>query len=212
MLRATLHGDVRIMIPLVTGVEEMKEVRRFLEEEENKLNAEGIPYNPGYKLGVMIETPAAALCVQQLARYCDFFSIGTNDLIQYTLAVDRNNYRLARRFTPFHPALLEMFKRTADAGREAGVEVSVCGELAASPLGAYLLLGLGITTLSVAPAALPEIKKVIRSVPVWDARERVAMALDAPDSASVQRILREGLSEWLDLSLFSGRWNLSHPE
>jgi phosphotransferase system enzyme I (PtsI) len=212
MLRATRHGDIRIMIPLVTGVEELKEVRRILEEEEEKLHRDGIPYNAGYKLGVMIETPAAALSVRQLAQYCDFFSIGTNDLIQYTLAVDRNNYRLASRFTPFHPALLEMFKRTADAGREAGVEVSVCGELAASPTGAYLLLGLGITALSVAPSALPEIKKVIRSVPVSNARERVAEALEASDAATIQRILSKGLGEWVDLSLFSGRWNLSHPE
>ena len=160
----------------------------------------------------MIETPAAAISAPRLARYADFFSIGTNDLTQYTLAVDRNNSKLSSRFTPYHPAVLELLRRTADAGRGAGLEVSVCGELASSPLGAYLLLGLGITALSMAPTALPEIKKVIRTVPASHARETVARALDAPDAATVRDILSDGLGEWLDLSLFSGRWTVSEPE
>ncbi|NIP78206.1 MAG: phosphoenolpyruvate--protein phosphotransferase, partial [Gemmatimonadetes bacterium] len=211
LLRATVHGDVRIMVPLISALEEVQETRRILEEEEDRLRADGIPFNAGYKLGVMIETPAAALAAPELARYADFFSIGTNDLTQYTLAVDRNNARLAARFSPFHPAVLELMRRTAKAGRDAGLEVSVCGELASNPLGVYLLLGLGITVFSMAPTALPEIKKVVRTVPASDARERVAEALQAPDSATVQQILAEGISEWLDLSLFSGRWNLSRP-
>ncbi|MFP4622762.1 MAG: phosphoenolpyruvate--protein phosphotransferase [Gemmatimonadota bacterium] len=211
MLRATVHGDLRIMLPLITELDELKQARVILEEEEDRLNADGIPFNPGYKVGVMIETPAAALSAAQLARYADFFSIGSNDLTQYTLAVDRNNAKLAPRFSPYHPALLEMFRRTADAGRAAGLEVSVCGELAASPLGIYLLLGLGITAFSMAPAALPEIKKVIRSVSASHARERVAEALEAPDSGTVREILTSGLGEWVDLSLYAGRWNLSRP-
>jgi phosphotransferase system enzyme I (PtsI) len=212
MLRATIHGDLRIMLPLINDLSELRETRRILEDEEDRLNADGIPFNPGYKLGVMIETPAAALSAPRLARYADFFSIGTNDLTQYTLAVDRNNSKLSNRFTPYHPAVLEMLRRTADAGRGAGLEVSVCGELASSPLGAYLLLGLGITALSMAPTALPEIKKVIRTVPASHARETVARALNAPDAETVRDILREGLGEWLDLSLFSGRWNVSQAE
>ncbi|MFO7892904.1 MAG: phosphoenolpyruvate--protein phosphotransferase [Longimicrobiales bacterium] len=209
MLRATVHGDIRIMVPLVNDLSELKAVRRILEEEEDRLNEEGIPFNPGYKVGAMIETPAAALVAHELARYADFFSIGTNDLTQYTLAVDRNNAQLASRFTPFHPAILQLMKRTVDAGREAGLEVSVCGEIAANPIGVYLLLGLGISVFSVAPSALPEIKKVVRSVPAADARTRVAEILDAPDAATVREELTRGISEWLDLSLFSGRWNLS---
>jgi phosphotransferase system enzyme I (PtsI) len=212
MLRATVHGDVRIMIPLVNDVAELRQTRRILEEEEDRLNAEGIPFNPGYKLGVMIETPAAALGAQELARYADFFSIGSNDLTQYTLAVDRNNARLASRFTPFQPAVVELLRRTAEAGRRAGLEVSVCGEMAGNPLGIYLLMGLGITAFSVAPSALPEVKKVVRSVPAGDARERVAEALRAPDADAITAILTEGLGKWLDLSLFSGRWNLSPRE
>jgi phosphoenolpyruvate-protein phosphotransferase (PTS system enzyme I) len=207
LLRATVHGDIRIMLPLVTALEELKETRAMLEEEEDRLSAEGIPFNAGYKVGVMIETPAAALIAPELARYADFFSIGTNDLTQYVLAVDRNNAKLASRYTAFHPAVIRLMHRTATAGRETGLEVSVCGELAANPLGLYLLLGLGITVFSVSPSSLPEIKKVVRSVPAADARARVFEALEAPDTASVIDVLREGISRWIDLSLFSGRWN-----
>ena len=212
MLRATVHGDIRIMMPLINDLEELKAAREILEEEEDRLHDEGIPYNPGYKVGVMIETPAAALVAHELAPYADFFSIGTNDLTQYTLAVDRNNARLASRFTPFHPAVLQLMRRTVDAGREAGLEVSVCGELAANPLGVYLLLGLGISVLSVAPSALPEIKKVVRTVPAADARKRVDEVMDAPDATTVREQLTDALGEWLDLSMFSGRWNLSAPD
>ena len=212
MLRATAHGDVRIMMPLVNDLEELTEARTILEEEEDRLKEDGIAFNPGYKVGIMIETPAAAMVAHELARYADFFSIGTNDLTQYTLAVDRNNPRLASRFSPFHPSVLGLMRRTVSAGREAGLEVSVCGELAANPLGVYLLLGLGVSVLSVAPSALAETKKVVRTVPAADARDRVQEALDAPDIRSVRRILTDGLTEWLDLSMFSGRWNLSHPD
>jgi phosphoenolpyruvate-protein phosphotransferase (PTS system enzyme I) len=209
LLRATVHGDIRIMLPLISDLEELRQTRRMLEEEEDRLTADGIAFNPGYKLGVMIETPAAALIAPELARHADFFSIGTNDLTQYVLAVDRNNARLASRFTSFHPAVLRLLDRTVAVGRKAGLEVSVCGELAASPLGVYMLVGLGITALSVSPSSLPEIKKVVRSVPAADARACVSEALEAPDSASVTRILEEGISQWLDLSLFSGRWSAS---
>jgi phosphotransferase system enzyme I (PtsI) len=209
LLRATAHGDVRIMLPLVNDIEEIQRTRQMLEEEEHKLRSEGIAYNPGYKVGIMVETPAAAMTAHELSRYADFFSIGTNDLVQYTLAVDRGNARLAPLYTPFHPSVLRLLQRTAQAGRDAGIEVSVCGEVASNPLGVYMLLGLGISAFSVAPSALPEIKKVIRSVPAAHAREAVAEALRAPTPATVVTFLTLGLSQWLDLSLFSGRWNLS---
>lgn len=209
LLRATAHGDVRIMLPLVNDIEEIRRTRQMLEEEEEKLDAAGIRYNRGYKLGVMIETPAAAMTASKLARYADFFSIGTNDLVQYTLAVDRGNARLAPLYNPFHPSVLRLLRHTADAGRDAGIEVSVCGEMASNPLAVFLLIGLGIQALSVATASLPEIKKVIRSVPAMDARVSATAALDASTPAEVVEILTNGISKWLDLSLFSGRWNLS---
>jgi phosphotransferase system enzyme I (PtsI) len=208
LLRASAHGDVRIMLPLINDVREVQLTRQLLEEEELSLRAAGVAFNTGYKVGIMIETPAAAMTAAELARYSDFFSIGTNDLVQYTLAVDRGNARLAPLYTPFHPSVLRLINRTAQAGRDAGIEVSVCGELASNPLGVYLLIGLGITAFSVAPASLPEIKKVVRSVPAADAREVVAEALRSPTPDEVVTVLTRGISRWLDLSLFGGRWNL----
>jgi phosphoenolpyruvate-protein phosphotransferase (PTS system enzyme I) len=209
LLRATAHGDVRIMLPLINEIDEIKRTRHMFEEEAEKLNAENIPYNSAYKLGIMIETPAAAAIASKLARYSDFFSIGTNDLVQYALAVDRGNARLAPLYNPFHPGVVKMINQIAVAGREAGIEVSVCGEMASNPLAVFLLIGLGITALSVATASLPEIKKVIRSVPSMDARAAASASLDASNANEVVEILTRGISKWLDLSLFSGRWNLS---
>src|SRR5690606_14789979 len=121
LLRSTAHGDVRIMIPLVNDVSEVVRTRQLLDEEAAKLSAEGVPFNGGYKLGIMIETPAAALTAQELARHADFFSIGTNDLVQYTLAVDRGNARLAPLSNPFHAAVVRLLDDTGRTGRSAGI-------------------------------------------------------------------------------------------
>ncbi len=212
LLRATAYGDVRLMLPLVNDVDEIRQVRALLRDEESRLEADGIPFNTGYKLGVMIETPAAVLEAVELARHADFFSIGTNDLIQYTLAVDRNNTRLAKRYNPFHPAVVRQLYQVARVGRAAGIEVSVCGEMASNPLAAFLLLGLDITALSVAWPSLPEIKKVIRDVRMEDARTAARKALAAPTSADVTRCLVEGIGDSVDLQVFQGRWSLSLPE
>ena len=211
LLRATAHGDVRLMIPLVNDVEEIRDVRALLQEEAEGLRRDGIPFNAGYKLGVMIETPAAALDAAELARYSDFFSIGTNDLIQYTLAVDRTNTRLARLYNPFHPAVVRQLHQVARVGRAAGIEVSVCGEMASHPLGAFLLMGLDITALSMAWPSLPEIKRLVRDVRMEDARTAARKALAAPTAQDVTRCLVEGIGDSVDLSVFSGRWSLSLP-
>jgi phosphotransferase system enzyme I (PtsI) len=212
ILRATAHGDVRIMLPLVNDVEEVLQVRALLKEEEDRLSAEKLDFNSGYKLGLLIETPAAALDAVELARHADFFSIGTNDLVQYTLAVDRTNNRLARLFNPFHPAVVRQLHQVSRVARAAGIEVSVCGELAANPLGAFLLLGLDIHSLSVAWPSLPEIKKVIREFRVEDARTAAAEALSAPSSREVTARLVKGVGGSVDLSAFSGRWSLNVPD
>jgi len=211
LLRATAHGDIRILLPLVNDVEEVVRVRELLGQEEDALKREGIPFSSGYKLGALIETPAAALDAAELARHCDFFSIGTNDLVQYTLAVDRTNARLANLYNPFHPAVVRQLHMVSRASRAAGIEVSVCGELAANPLGAFLLLGLDIDSLSVAWPALPEVKKVVRSFRIEDARVAARKALAAPTARDVTRCLIEGLGSAVDLSAFSGRWSLDLP-
>jgi phosphoenolpyruvate-protein kinase (PTS system EI component) len=197
------------MVPLVNDVEEVQRVRQLLEEEEDGLRRDGIRFNRGYKLGVMIETPAAALDAAELARHADFFSIGTNDLVQYTLAVDRNNARLARLFNPFHPSVVRQLHSVARVARAAGIEVSVCGEMAATSLGAFLCIGLDITVLSVAWPALPELKKVVRDVRIEDARRAARRALAAATSHDVMQALAEGIGDRVDLSAYIGRWNLS---
>ncbi len=208
LLRATPHGDVRIMIPLVNDVDEIRQVRELLGEEAAGLERDGIPYNRGYKLGVMIETPAAALDAAELARYSDFFSIGTNDLVQYTLAVDRTNTRLARLYNPFHPAVVRQLHQVARVGRAAGIEVSVCGEMAANPLGALLLLGLDIHALSMAWPSIPEIKKFVREVRMEDARKAARKALAAPTSRDVISCLVEGAGDAVDQDSFAVRWSM----
>ena len=212
ILRATAHGDVRIMVPMVNDVEEVRQVREFLEAEEDSLRRDGIPYNTGYKLGIMVETPAAALDSAELARHSDFFSVGTNDLVQYTLAVDRTNTRLAKLYNPFHPSVVRLLHQVSRVAKAAGIEVSVCGEMAANPLGAFLLMGLDISALSVAWPSLPEVKRVVRDIRIEDARKAARKALAAPTSTDVMRCLLEGIGNCVDLKAFSGRWNLSVPE
>jgi phosphotransferase system enzyme I (PtsI) len=212
LLRATAHGDVRLMLPLVNDVDEVRQVRELLDEEGNVLAERGLLFNQGFKLGVMIETPAAALDAAELARYCDFFSIGTNDLVQYTLAVDRTNTRLTKLYNPFHPAVVRQLHQIARVGRAAGIEVSVCGEMASNPLAAFLLLGLDITVLSMAWPSLPEVKKMIREVRIEDARKAARKALAAASSRDVTQCLVEGIGNCVDLKVFSGRWNLSVPD
>ena len=211
ILRATAHGDVRIMIPLVSDVAEVVQVRELLGEEEESLRSDGIPFSTGYKLGCLVETPAAALEAAELARHCDFFSVGTNDLVQYTLAVDRSNSRLAHLYNSFHPAVVRQLNQISRVARAAGIQVSVCGEMASNPLGAFLLLGLDITSLSVAWPSLPEMRKMIRSVRIEDAREAARLALEASNSKEVTDELAAGIGSAVDLAAFSGRWSLSVP-
>lgn len=208
LLRASAFGDVRIMIPLVNDVWEITATRTLLRRYLEELRSEGyeIPKEP--PLGAMIETPAAAVSAATLARHADFFSVGTNDLVQYTLAVDRGNSRLARLYNPFHPAVVQLLAGTIRAGREAGIEVAVCGELAGNPLGAFMLVGMGADSLSVGPGALAEIKKVIRSISRADGERAVEQALGASTPEAVVSTLTAHLPESVDLTLFGGLWSL----
>jgi len=201
ILRATPFGRVRVMLPLINEVEEIRRVRDLLDEEETNLRAEGHEVG-GYELGILVETPGAALQAAELARHCDFFSVGTNDLVQYTLAVDRTNRRLAGLYRPFHPSVVRQLHQVARVARAADLELAVCGELAATPLGAFLLLGLGITTLSVTWPSLPEVKKVVRSVRMDDARSAARKALAARSPEEVEACLSEAVGDALELELY----------
>ncbi|CAN5116397.1 phosphoenolpyruvate--protein phosphotransferase [soil metagenome] len=204
LLRARAHGDVRIMLPLVNEIGEVLATRELLEEEAQALRSQDAEFVADYILGAMIETPAAAMLAPELAGHVDFFSIGTNDLVQYTLAVDRGNSRLAKLYNPFHPAVIRLLDAIVRAGRTAGIEVGVCGEMAANPLAAFLLIGMGVDSLSVGPSSLAEIKKVIRSVTREAGERAVRAALSASTPDAVLEAVTEVLGESADPLLFGG--------
>jgi phosphotransferase system enzyme I (PtsI) len=158
LLRAGVYGDLRIMFPLVTRLEELTGSLRLLDTIKRDLEKEGVPFKRDMKCGVMIETPAAALISHTLAAYCDFFSIGTNDLTQYTLAIDRENPAVARFFNEFHPAVLDLIKMTVKSAAARNIPVSVCGEMAGSSQGAQVLAGMGIRHLSVSSHRIAPLK------------------------------------------------------
>lgn len=209
LLRAAVRADVRIMLPLVNEIAEVQATRKLIDQCMEELRREGAAVPASYTLGAMVETPAAAMSAAELARHVDFFSIGTNDLVQYTLAVDRGNSRLSKLYNPFHPAVVRLIRVIADAGRAAGIEVGVCGELAAHPLGAFMLVGLGVHSLSVGPSALAEIKKVIRSISSEEARSAVDEALAAATPDEVVEALTRHAKDWIDLTRFMAAWSLS---
>jgi phosphotransferase system enzyme I (PtsI) len=198
VLRAAADRPVHLMLPLVTTVDEVLETRALVEQESANLAREGVRAATSIPIGVMIETPAAALIADHLAKHSAFFSVGTNDLVQYTLAVDRGNARLAERFTPFHPSVVRQLKMILDAGVTAGISVSVCGEMASDPQGVVLLLGLGYRTLSVAPPSLPSLKWVVRTIPIETAAKAAEAALAASTPAQVASVLRDAMRQHFD--------------
>jgi len=193
VLRAAMHGDVRLLLPLVVSVEEVRATKLLLREAAAELAARGIAHRAELPLGVMIETPAAAVTADLLAGEVEFFSIGTNDLVQYTLAVDRGNVNLASRFTPLHPAVLRLIRTTTDVGHARGLSVGVCGEMASEPVMAFALIGLGLRQLSVSPRAVPLVKRLVRGVSADIAREAADAALAAPTAAAAEAELRRRL-------------------
>jgi phosphoenolpyruvate-protein phosphotransferase (PTS system enzyme I) len=195
LLRAAMHGDVRIMLPLVVTLDEVRQARAHLEESARELAARGVPHRSDVPLGVMIETPAAAVSADTFTDHVAFFSIGTNDLVQYTLAVDRGNANLAARFTPLHPSVLRLVQHTVQVAQEAQLEVSVCGEMASQPLMAFALIGLGLRSLSVAPRAVPLMKRLMRSLHAADARAAAIAALRVATAAEAERLLGRALLE-----------------
>ena len=201
MLRAAADRDVQLMLPMVIAIEELRAVRTMVAEEAAALRDAGVRAADELTIGVMIETPAAVLLADALARESAFLSVGSNDLTQYTLAVDRGNARLAHRFSSLHPAVVRQLDTVCRAAASVGISSGVCGEMASDPMAVVLLLGLGFDRLSAAPPALPLVKWVIRHVPITAAREAAHQALAAGETAEVERILRSTLGQYLDLRL-----------
>jgi phosphotransferase system enzyme I (PtsI) len=190
ILRASTRKNVRIMFPMISTVQELRRAREIVAQAKKELDERALPYDPDIKIGIMIEVPAAAVLAEQMAAEADFLSIGTNDLIQYLLAVDRDNAAVAPLYQQFNPAVLKTIRHIIDAGHKKGVWVGMCGEMAGDPLATVLLVGLGIDELSVIPSVLPEIKKIILSIKYKEAK-RVA---DKVLAMSTEEEIRDHLS------------------
>ncbi|RMG45125.1 MAG: phosphoenolpyruvate--protein phosphotransferase [Acidobacteria bacterium] len=196
ILRAAFYGRIRVVLPLVSSVTEIRRARELLQAVARELDEEDLPHQADIPVGVMIEVPAAVFIADALAAEADFFSLGTNDLIQYLLAVDRDDSRVAHLYRPLHPAVLCAVKKTVEAAAAAHIPVEVCGEMAAEPLHALALIGLGVRRLSMAPKAIPLMKDVIRSVDLALLEDAVERALKLVTAEDVERLLQE---EWADV-------------
>ena len=191
ILRASTHGDVRIMFPMISTLMELRQAKMVLYDVMDELEDEDVPFDRQIPIGMMVEVPAAAFMAPQFAKEVHFFSIGTNDLIQYTLAVDRTNEKVAGLFNPAHPAVLALVRDVIRAGQRAGIEVSVCGEMAGEPLYTLLLLGLGLKTFSMNGPDVPEVKQIIRSTTLEHARTVSRKVMSFDSERQVMHYLRE---------------------
>jgi phosphotransferase system enzyme I (PtsI) len=191
ILRASWHGDVRIMFPMVSTLFELRQCKLLLAEVKEDLEEVNIPFNRKLPVGTMIEVPSAAIMATELAREVNFFSVGTNDLIQYTLAADRTNETVASLYSPGDPAVLRLLEMVVSAGKQHSIDVSVCGEMSGEPIYTMLLLGMGLRQLSVTPQNIPEIKKIIRSVTIEEATQVARQALRLDTARDVNHYLRE---------------------
>ena len=194
LLRASTFGNIKIMFPLVTGVQEIRQVKTLIREIKSELDAEGLEYNDKLKVGIMVEVPSAALIADVLAKEVDFFAIGTNDLIQYSLAIDRANENVSYLYEPLHPALLRLIKGVIDAGKAAGIPVSMCGEMASDPIYAVVLIGLGLEIFSMNPSSIPIIKNIVRSVRYRDCRRIAEMALQKRTAQEIEEFVIESVA------------------
>jgi phosphotransferase system enzyme I (PtsI) len=188
-------GKVKILFPMISGVEEIREAKKLLEEAKNELLAQGVRIASEMEIGAMIEVPTAAIIADKLAREVDFFSIGTNDLIQYSLAIDRANERLTYLYEPLHPAVLRLLKKIVDAAHDAKIRVAMCGEMAGDPLCSLILLGLELDELSMNHLAIPRVKKIIRESTLQESKLLLKKAMSFNTAAEVRACVQEYMVE-----------------
>ena len=189
ILRASHYGKTRILYPMISSLQEIQEIGGLVDEIKDDLRKEGIPFDENIQCGIMVEIPSAAIIADRLIEHTDFFSLGTNDLIQYTLAVDRNNEKVAKFYQPLNPAILRLIKMTIDAANKAGKPVSVCGEIAGNPIYTALLLGLGLRSLSMSPLMLPEVKERVRAIKIKECESLAEKALFHDTDTEINELL-----------------------
>ncbi|GHT54745.1 phosphoenolpyruvate-protein phosphotransferase [Endomicrobiia bacterium] len=191
ILKASAYGKIRLMYPMISGLDELREVNEILEKTKQDLRSKCVKFDEEMEVGVMIEVPSATVIIDDIAKEVDFVSIGTNDLIQYTLAVDRINEDVANLYNPLHPAILRFIKQIVDAGHRAGIDVGICGEMAGDARYTAILLGLGVDKFSVSPFQTPKIKRAIRSMYLADAKKTTDEILKCGDSESILKIINK---------------------
>ena len=204
LLRASMQGKLQIMLPMVAAVDELRDAKTQIEAIRQELLLEGKPVAEKIPIGIMIETPAAALAADRLARECDFFSIGTNDLIQYSLAIDRGNRDVAYLYRPLHLGVLRLIQSSVAGAKAAGIECAMCGEMAGDPSYALVLLALGLDTLSMNPADIPKVKRVIRAADVRDARKLLDEAMAFSSHDEIERYVLEQMHKRFPQLVFEG--------
>ncbi|RKZ20327.1 phosphoenolpyruvate--protein phosphotransferase, partial [bacterium] len=195
ILRASACGNVKILLPMISSIDEVMDAKKILEETKEELRKEGKEFDEKIELGVMVEIPSCALLAREMGKFVDFFSIGSNDLTQYTLAVDRTNERISYLFSHLHPAVLKLMKLTVEGGHENGKWVGVCGEIAGDPLSVPVLLGLGVDELSTSPIIIPEIKSIIRGLTMEEARSITEKVMRMNRVEEIRRYLREEMAQ-----------------
>ncbi len=198
LLRASVYGKLQIMFPMISGVEELNAVLHLLEHVKGECRSEHIPFDPDIKVGTMIEVPSAALCADILAKKVDFFSIGTNDLIQYTIAVDRGNEKIAYLYQPFHPGVLRSIRMIIQMAHQNNIPVSLCGEMASDPFCSVLLAGMGLDELSMGSQSLLQVRKILRSVSYEEARKLAEHVLDMDSYLTITTYIREWMHDRFD--------------
>ncbi len=203
ILRAAAFGNVRILIPMISSYEEVLETKRILDEVADALDKEGTLFNRNVELGIMIEVPSAVIIADILAGEVDFFSLGTNDLIQYSLAIDRGNRHVAHLYHSLHPAIIRMIKNVADVVRDKGIKLFMCGEMAADPINMPILLGLGIDELSMNPQSIPVVKSMIRALKVEDARAFMKDVFKQNTASGVEKLVRGAFGSILSEKVYA---------
>lgn len=191
LLRSSMHGKLQIMFPMISGIEELTRALDMLDEVKADLRRENVPFDENIPVGTMIEVPSAAITADLIARRSHFFSIGTNDLIQYTIAVDRGNEKIAYLYEPFHPGVLRLLRMVIDSAHAVGIPVGMCGEMAGDPVAAVILLGLGLDEFSMGAVGIPEVKRIIRSVALSEAEEIVGNVMEMRSFHEVDRYVNE---------------------
>ena len=195
ILRASDFGELRVLFPMISGIQEILQIKEILEELKDELKKKGIPFNPDIKIGIMIEIPSAATIADLLAREVDFFSIGTNDLIQYTLAIDRVNEHVSYLYNPLHPAVIRLIKTVVESAHSNGIEVVMCGEMAGETLYLPILLGLGIDELSMNPLCILRIKKVLRSITYSESQEFVKIIDQFRTDSEIENFMKQEMGK-----------------